>query len=157
MAHEQAVRQPDAELHMTRTFDAPRKLVFEAWTKDEHLSRWACPTGMTIPVSEGDIRPGGWFRTCMRAPDGTEHWLSGNYREITPHERIVFTHAWHDESGEPGHETLVTVTLKETADGKTHLTLHQAFFASKASRDGHEAGWSETLDNLAGYLPFMAG
>ncbi|MCT7374763.1 SRPBCC family protein [Chelativorans salis] len=149
-----AARQSDAELYISRLFDAPPALVFEAWTKAEHLNRWSCPTGFTVPHSEGDIRTGGWFKTCMRSPQGEDHWLSGTYREIAP-ERLVFTHAWHDENGQPGHETVVTVTLKEEG-GKTRLTLHQAFFASKASRDGHEGGWNETLDNLAAYLPTMA-
>ncbi|WP_163268820.1 SRPBCC family protein [Chelativorans alearense] len=146
----------DAELYISRLFDAPRALVFEAWTKAEHISRWSCPTGFTIPHSEGDIRTGGWFKTCMRSPEGEEHWLSGTYREVTPPERLVFTHAWHDESGKPGHETVVTIKLREEG-GRTRLTLHQAFFASRASRDGHEGGWNETLDNLAAYLPTIAG
>ncbi|WP_309083271.1 SRPBCC domain-containing protein [Chelativorans sp.] len=148
-------RQSDAELYITRVFDAPPALVFDAWTKPEHLSRWCCPTGFTLPYSEGDIRPGGWFKTCMRSPQGEDHWLSGTYREVTPPERLVFTHAWHDGAGQPGDETVVTVTLKGEG-GRTRLTLHQAFFASKGSRDGHEAGWQETLDNLAAYLPKLA-
>ncbi|WEX07937.1 SRPBCC domain-containing protein [Chelativorans sp. AA-79] len=149
-------RQSDAELYISRLFDAPRAVVFDAWTRPEHLNRWCCPTGFTLPFSKGDIRTGGWFKTCMRSPDGQDHWLSGTYREVTPPERIIFTHAWHDETGKPGHETVVTVTLKEEA-GKTRLTLHQAFFASTAARDGHEDGWNATLDNLADCLPAMAG
>lgn len=151
-----AARQSDAELYISRRFDAPRTLVFEAWTRPEHLNRWCCPSGFTIPFSEGEIRPGGTFRTCMRAPSGEEHWLSGTYREIVAPERIVFSHAWHDETGKPGHETVVTVRLEEDGGG-TRLTLHQAFFASKAARDGHEGGWNETLDSLAGYLAGLAG
>jgi len=149
-------RQSDAELYISRLFDAPRALVFEAWTKPEHLNRWCCPKGFTLPFSEGDIRTGGSFKTCMRSPEGQDHWLSGTYREITPPERLVFTHAWHDENGTPGHETVVTVTLKEEG-GKTRLTLQQAFFVTKASRDGHEEGWNETLDNLADYLAAVSG
>lgn len=155
MTSDAAAAQSDAELTISRVFDAPRRLVFEAWTKPEHLSRWSCPTGFTIPHSEGDIRTGGSFKTCMRSPAGEDHWLSGTYREIAFPERLVFTHAWHDEVGKPGHETVVTVTLKEEG-GKTRLTLHQAFFTSKASRDGHEMGWQETLDSLETYLPQMA-
>ncbi|MCR4265721.1 SRPBCC domain-containing protein [Nitratireductor sp. ZSWI3] len=146
----------DAELHINRTFDAPRALVFETWTKQEHLDRWSCPAGFTMPHSEGDIRTGGWFRTCMRSPDGQDHWLSGRYREVVPPERIVFTHAWHDENGEPGHETVVEVTFTETPDGRTRMSFHQAFFASKASRDGHEAGWTESFDKLDALLAALA-
>lgn len=146
----------DAELNIIRTFNAPRELVFEAWTKPEHLDRWSCPTGFTIPVSEGDIRTGGQFRTCMRSPAGEEHWLSGEYREVTAPERIIFTHAWHDENGKPGHETVVAVTFTETDDGKTKMHFHQAFFTSMASRDGHEGGWKECFDKLDALLKEMA-
>ena len=58
--------------------------MFQAWTDGERLKRWCCPTGFAIPFSEGDIRPGGKFRTCMRSPQGEEHWLSGDYIEIVP-------------------------------------------------------------------------
>ncbi|WP_442580501.1 SRPBCC family protein [Mesorhizobium sp. ASY16-5R] len=139
------------ELTIRRSFDAPRDLVFQCWTDPERLNRWCCPKGFTLPFSEGDIRPGGSFKTCMRAPDGTDHWLSGTYREIAPPERLVFSHRWLNDKGEHEHETVVTITLREQ-DGKTLLTLHQAFFLSEASRDGHREGWTETLDNLAEYL-----
>jgi uncharacterized protein YndB with AHSA1/START domain len=140
------------ELTISRTLDAPVDLVFRMWTDGEHLRNWCCPTGMTIPFSEGDIRPGGAFRSCMRAPDGAEYWLRGTYREIVPNERLVFTHAWLDEAGNPKHETVVTVTFAESGDGSTRLTLHQSFFLTGASRDGHRDGWNETFDNLAEYL-----
>ena len=146
----------DAELTIERIFDAPRALVFDAWTRNEHLVRWSCPTGFTMPLSEGDIRAGGWFRTCMRSPDGQDHWLSGKYHEVAPPERIVFTHAWHDENGEPDQETMVTVTFKETPDGKTKMAFHQALFTSKASRDGHEGGWNESFDKLDTLLATLA-
>ncbi|WP_048648460.1 SRPBCC domain-containing protein [Nitratireductor soli] len=152
----EAAATADTELTIDRTFDAPRALVFEAWTRQEHLDRWSCPTGFTMPLSEGDIRTGGWFRTCMRSPDGQDHWLSGKYREVTPPERIVFTHAWHDENDAPGHETVVTITFEETEDGKTRMAFHQAFFTSKASRDGHEGGWNESFGKLDALLATLA-
>ena len=142
----------DAELFIRRAFDAPREMVFRMWTEAEHLRRWCCPTGFVIAFSEGDIAPGGRFRSCMRSPEGEEHWLAGTYVEIVPCEKIAFTHAWERNDGSPGHETLVTVSLAEDGPGRTRLTLHQAFFDSKASRDGHSAGWNETLDQLARYL-----
>lgn len=144
-------KESPTELFVQRVFDAPRDLVFRMWTEHEHLKRWCCPTGFTIPFSEGEIREGERFRTCMRAPDGTDHWLGGQYREIKPPERLVFTHAWQDEHGRADHETLVTVTFEEQGE-KTRLTLHQASFASAASRDGHREGWSETFDSLEQYL-----
>jgi uncharacterized protein YndB with AHSA1/START domain len=146
-----ALAQTRPELWIKRTFDAPRELVFKCWTDPERLKRWCCPKDFTIPFSEGEIRPGGTFKTCMRAPDGTDHWLAGQYKEIVPPEKIVFSHTWLDDSGGPGHVTTVTVTLAEE-EGRTRLTLHQAFFQSEPSRDGHNEGWSETLDNLQEYL-----
>lgn len=88
----------------------------------------------------------------MRAPDGTDHWLGGTYREIVENERLVFTHAWRGADGQAGHETVVTVAFSDAGAGRTRVTLHQAFFATGSSRAGHEDGWSRTFDNLARYI-----
>jgi len=141
------------ELVITRVFDAPRELVFECWTEPEHLRHWqGAPRGFTVTSSESDIRPGGFFRICMRSPEGADHWLEGGYREIMKPERLVFTHIWLDANRKPGRETLVTITLAERG-GKTELTLRQSGFASVEARDGHKHGWSSALDVLADYLP----
>jgi uncharacterized protein YndB with AHSA1/START domain len=137
-------------LVITRIFDAPRSLVFETWTKKEHLGHWSAPAGFTIPVSDADFRPGGAWRCCMRAPDGTKLWLSGVYREIVQDERLVFTHAWEEE-GRRGHETLVTVQFADIGS-KTKITFKQSVFESEASRDGHKGGWNECLDQLGELL-----
>jgi uncharacterized protein YndB with AHSA1/START domain len=140
------------ELLMTRIFDAPRELVFDAFTKNEHLAQWqGSPQGFTTTVERSDIRVGGEFLICMHAPDGVDHWLQGVYREIVPPERLVFTHAWLDAAKRPMKETLVVITLAEHG-GKTELTLRQTGFASAASRDGHEVGWESTFDRLHDYL-----
>ena len=139
------------ELTIRRTFDAPRTLVFEAWTQPQHLSQWSCPRGFTCTDNGGELRVGGAFSASMRAPDGTEHRLSGVYREIVPPERLVFTHCWLDDSGRPGPETLVTVTLLERS-GRTEMTFHQGGFESVASRDGHEQGWTSCFELLAELL-----
>jgi uncharacterized protein YndB with AHSA1/START domain len=137
----------ERELVIIRVFDAPRELVFKAWTDPEQLKQWSAPQGFTVPVAEGDLRPGGKWRSMMRKPDGTELWLGGVYREIVEPERLVFTHAWDDEHGKPGHETVVTVTLVER-DGKTEMTFRQGVFKSVESRDGHNGGWTECFDRL---------
>src|SRR4051794_38412563 len=69
------------ELFITRVFDAPRERVFEAWTKPEHLVHWSAPNGYTMPHCEGELRPGGQWRCCMRSPEGVDLWLGGVYRE----------------------------------------------------------------------------
>ncbi|MEO8193813.1 MAG: SRPBCC domain-containing protein [Gemmatimonadales bacterium] len=135
------------ELVITRVFDAPRALVWKAWTDAEELKQWSAPKGFTLPVNEGDLRPGGKWRSCMRKPDGTELWLGGVYREIVEPERLVFTHAWDDENGKPGPETVVTVIFSERG-GKTEMNFRQAGFASADSRDGHAEGWGECFDRL---------
>lgn len=152
-----AAAQQQHELVITRVFDAPRKLVFAAWTQSEHVSHWLCPHGFRISFNEADLRPGGSWRSCMVSPEGKELWLGGIYREIVPDQRLVFTHAWDDEHGKPGHETLVTVTLEEIDGGKTRLTLRQAFFETAASRDGHGGGWTQCLERLESYLARQIG
>lgn len=145
--------RPDTghELTLTRIFDAPRALVFRMWA-GEHMRRWSCPSGFTITHAEGDAMQGGDFRVCMRETGGAEHWLAGTYLEVTPPERLVFTHAWEDGGGGRSPDTTVTVRLEEVEGGRTKLTLHQAFFGTSEMRDGHAAGWSESLDKLAAYL-----
>lgn len=143
-------------LTIERVFDAPRSLVFDCWTRPEHLDVWSCPRGFRIGHSEGDLRPGGRWRVCMVAPDGAELWLGGVYRDIVPNELLVMTHVWDDEAGKPGHETLLTLRFEERG-GKTLLTLHQAVFDSVESRDGHMGGWSECLDKLAEHLAALRG
>ena len=139
-------------LVMTRTFDAPRELVFDAFTKREHLERWqGAPIGMTVTVEQFDLRPGGKYRICMHAPDGAEHWLEGVYREVVRPERLVYTHCWLDAQKKPGKETLVTITFAARGD-QTELTLRQTGLVSRESRAGHEQGWGSTFDRLAGYL-----
>jgi len=147
-----AAESTGPELVITRVFDAPRDLVFECWTKAEHLQHWqGAPRGFTVTANEADIRPGGFFRICMRSPEGVDHWLEGGYREIVSPERLVLTHSWLDPDQKPLSQTLLTITLAER-DGKTELTLRQTGFTSVESRDGHRYGWSSALDVLQDYL-----
>jgi uncharacterized protein YndB with AHSA1/START domain len=141
----------EGELVITRVLDAPRGLVFKVWTQPEHVVRWLGPKGFSAPSCEMDLRPGGAWRACIRSPDGIDHRMQGVYREIVEPERLVFTFAWEDDQGVPGHQTLVTVTFAEQ-DGKTRLTFHQAPFESVESRDSHQSGWSECFDRLEDYL-----
>ena len=141
----------ERELIIRRTFDAPRELVFRAWTEPQMLAQWSCPRGFTFTENSGELRVGGVFSARMRSPQGTEHRLRGVYREIIPPARLVFTHCWVDERGLPGPETLVTVTLTEH-DGRTEMMFHQGLFASVEARDGHEQGWASCFERLAELL-----
>ncbi len=146
-----ATESAERELLITRVFNAHRSLVFKAWTEPQHPVHWWGPQGFTLPSCTMDLRPGGTYRFCMRSPEGVDHWLQGIYREIMEPERLVFTYAFEDATGKPGHETLVTVTFAELGE-KTKLTVHQAVFESVTVRDEHVRGWTEALDRLAGYL-----
>ena len=142
---------PERELRITRVFDAPRSLVFKAWTDPVHLARWWGPKGFTTISCHMDVRPGGtWFRR-LRAPDGIEHCKQGVYREIVEPERLVFSYTSVDADGNRGHETLVTVTFDDFC-GKTRLTLDQAVFEALAARDAHREGWSSCFERFADYL-----
>ena len=139
------------ELVITRIFDAPRELVFRAWTEPDRSVRWWGPQGFTAAHWEMDPRPGGAYRVCMRSPEGTVHWQRGVCREVVEPERLVFTFAWEDKDGRSGHETVVTVNFAEHG-AKTKLTLHQAVFETVTARDLHRGDWASALDCLAEYL-----
>jgi uncharacterized protein YndB with AHSA1/START domain len=145
----------DRTIVITRIFDAPRALVFAAWTERAHLARWFGPKDFTAPSVEADIRMGGKWRICVRSPDGTDYWMHGVYREIAPPERLVFTHVWEDGHGAAGHETLITVTF-EAIGAKTKMTFRKAVLISIDERNAQHAGWSECFDRLGVYVGEVA-
>ena len=132
--------------------DAPRSLVYGAWTAPERLARWWGPHGYTVLSCKTNLRIGGGWSVRTRSPEGNEHAASGIYRQIVPLERLMFTHAWEGiEDGLPGHETLVTIDFAEQS-GKTRMTFQQSVFSSVSARDAHEGGWSKSFELLVGYL-----
>jgi uncharacterized protein YndB with AHSA1/START domain len=137
------------ELVITRVFDAPRELVWRAWTDPAAAVKWWGPKGFTVPDYKTDSRPGGAWRVCMRSPEGEDHWAHGVYREIVEPERLVYTWVWEKGARD---EKLVTVTFAEDGPTKTKLTLHQAAFETVEDRDEHREGWTESLDRLAEYV-----
>jgi len=150
--HEFANEPDDRTLVITRLFNAPPASVFKAWTDPAIAKTWMGPRGFTATHSEGELRPGGAWRACLRRDaDGKELWQGGVYREIVVPERLVFTFAWDDENGQPGHETLVTITFA-AEHGRTRMTFRQATFDSIGQRDGHQGGWTSTFERLAEHL-----
>jgi uncharacterized protein YndB with AHSA1/START domain len=143
-----AAEASDRELIVTRVFDAPRRLVFEAWTTPEHLAHWWGPKGYTLPSCEVDFRPGGAYRFCMRSQEGRDLWVRGVYREIVVPERIVWTSSRDDD---PGWEKIVTITFEDER-GQTRVTVRQAPFRIVEERDGAVRGWTESLERLADYV-----
>jgi len=144
----------DREIVMTRVFDAPRELVFDAFTKPELVSRWLTgPDGWTMPVCEIDLRPGGRYRYVWRNAKGKEMSASGVFREIAPPERIVATERFDDPWYEG--EALDTTTFVES-EGKTKVSL-AVQYDSQETRDmvlktGMETGVAASYDRLAAIL-----
>jgi uncharacterized protein YndB with AHSA1/START domain len=150
-----APRSAAWELVISRAFDAPRALVFEAWTDPARLVRWWGPRGFRTPSCKMDVREGGSFRIHMRSPEGTDHWVRGVFREVSKPERLAFTWAWEDEDGKPKHETVVKVDFTEQG-GKTRLRMQQGTFESENARDQHGEGWNSAFDCLEDYLRELA-
>jgi uncharacterized protein YndB with AHSA1/START domain len=148
------------ELVITRLLDAPRALVFRAWTEPRHLAQWWSPRGFTNPVCELDLRPGGRIRIDMRAPDGVVYEMGGAFEEIVEPERLVFTStAGRDADGRPMLENRNTVTLEDAA-GKTKVTVHilvlRAAPEMAGALAGMEQGWTETVEKLAAHVAIMS-
>lgn len=136
-------RAPAIALNLRRTFKAPRERVFRAWTDPEKLAKWWGPESRSCPFAELDPRPGGRWRTCMRAEDGEESWVQGVYREVDPPARLVFTWAW-ENNGVPGPETLVTIDFVDRG-GETEMIFTHAGFETEEGRDLHNEGWTSSL------------
>ena len=166
MATRNSPATTSTELVITRVFDAPRELVWKAWTEPEHLMRWWGPKGFTAPAVEIDFRVGGKVLAAMQSPEfneGRPIWSTGVYREIVPFERIVCTDSFADEHGnvvpatyygmeaDMPLEMLITVTF-ENLGGKTRMTLRHEGIPAGPEREGANQGWSESFDKLAEYL-----
>ena len=161
-------RHGDKPFVISRTFAAPREMVWRAWTDPAHLMRWFGPTGCTMPVCKLDLRPGGTCLYCLLTPDGSEMWGKWTFREITPPERLVLIQCFSDaQGGVTTHpmaptwprETLSTTTFSER-DGKTTVEInwrvwdgtegeHSTF---DGAHDSMRQGWGGTLERLAAYL-----
>ena len=150
------------DLVITRIIDAPRERVFRAWTDSAQLPHWWGPHGMTTPVCEIDLRPGGIFRTVMRDGAGNEYPNAGHFVEIAEPERVSFTDKL-DPNGQPSREAfmLATITFAEHGAGQTELTARARHY-SEADCAKHEAmgfhkGWGEMLDRLSAFLAAAPG
>jgi uncharacterized protein YndB with AHSA1/START domain len=146
------------DLVVTRVFDAPRELVFKAWTETKHVVQWWGPAGFTNPVCEVDARVGGAIRIHMRAPNGVVYPMTGVFQEIDEPERLVFVTSALDDKGNSMFDVLNTVTFEDQR-GKTALTLQarvmQATAVAPQYLKGMEMGWSQSLDRLAAHVASM--
>jgi uncharacterized protein YndB with AHSA1/START domain len=153
------VRTPDdATLVLTRILNAPRELVYRAWTSAEHIQQWMRPEpGMMVPLASMDVRAGGKFRIQMKMPDGEFFTAVGVFREVKAPERLVYTWDWEKdgsgaEFGETeGKPTLITVDFLDR-DGRTELVLTHSRFATVESRDNHVRGWGRIAESFAAFV-----
>lgn len=146
-----------------RVVQAPREVVWRAWTEPEHFARWYGPAGFTLPVCEIDLRVGGRHLWGMRSPDGQEMFSTGVYSEVVPNERFVCTDAFADADGNivpmgDGHpvETTLTLTLEDLGGGQTKMTLRQAGWPDPGMAAGAGGGWNQAFDKLDAALPEIA-
>ena len=139
-------------LRLERSLRAPQAVVWAAWTDPKHLAKWFFPNDVDIVSSDFEPLTKPTWRTVMRGKDsGILFPVQGEFEAVEPPHRLVFTHGWEDETGKVPVMTRVTVNLKPEAGG-TRLTFLQEGLSSAKSRDGHCDGWTQTLDNLTGYL-----
>ena len=154
------IKEKNIKLQLTRVFDAPRELVFKAWTDANQFQQWfgaAACDGASLQSVKVDARVGGKYRLQVRRPDGEFFTTVGIYREVKPPERLVFTWAFEkdgsgDEFGEAEPPEML-VTIEFNARGKqTELTLTHEKFATVESRDRHQDGWTRCLDSLGKFV-----
>lgn len=137
------------ELRLTRHYSASAERLWQAWTDPQALMRWFGPAETRrVLLAQTDVRTGGEYHVAFSTEDGLEHYASGEYREVHPHRRLVFTWAWRDA---PEETSLITLEFTPTQDG-TQLAFLQTPFVDQATRDGHEHGWSGALERLTEYL-----
>jgi uncharacterized protein YndB with AHSA1/START domain len=148
---EDATIQPPP-LRLSRTFAAPRKTVFEAWSSTEHVKRWFCPAGFTVPAAKVLRRVGGPFEVCMRAPDGVEHWTRGTFVEISQVDRLVLDLHATDSQGRLLFHVYTEVSFAD-APGGTRMEVVETYTVVAPSEAapmvaGAPVGWRQTLDRL---------
>ncbi len=153
---------------VTRIFDAPRELVWKAWTDPKYVMQWWGPKGFTAPVCKIDFRVGGKFLCSMKSPDGQEFWNGGDYHEIVPYEKIVSSMYFSDSEGnkiDPAalgidHEAIedaYDVTLfEDLGDGRTKLTFIGNEPMESAKNSGQMEGWIQILDKVAAVVAELA-
>ena len=140
-----------AALEIKRLMKASRERVYAAWTDPEQLQQWFGPAKVRTRALEADVRVGGKFRWDITSPEGEEMTVKGEYRELEPGRKIVFSWQWQEDAEWEGYLSIVTVELEETDKG-TEVRLRHESLPSEKSRQGHTEGWNSVLDKLEEYL-----
>jgi len=135
-------------VRVSQRYPVPRSRLFQAWTDAAEMRNWFSPVGFTTPFAEAEVRPGGRFRIAMKPPEGEAvFYAHGEYRDVTPPERLVFTWSWEGNEYERMGETLVTVEFLDDGDG-SELVLTHELIPDAAARTQHEEGWALCLEHL---------
>jgi uncharacterized protein YndB with AHSA1/START domain len=143
--------EENIRLEIRRVINAPRDRVYAAWTDPAQLTEWFGPEGVQTNELIAETRVGGKFQWSLTNAEGEKMTVRGQYRELQPGRRIVFTWQWQDDEDWEDHESIVTVELSDTAGG-TELRLIHTQFPNEQSRDGHNRGWQSALDKLEKFL-----
>jgi uncharacterized protein YndB with AHSA1/START domain len=133
-------------LEVNRMFDAAPLVLFQAFTDPKELAKWWGPEGFTSPTLEFDPRVGDSYRIKMQPPDGDAFYLSGEFRQVDPPDRLAYTFTWEDPDPEDV-ETLVELSFRDLG-GSTEITLTQGGFKTEARRELHRAGWTDSFNKL---------
>ncbi len=132
-------------LRMTKTIRAKREKVFQAWTNPNFVKQWFAPGDKSVAMADVNAKVGGNYRIQMQDPDGTTYTTRGDYKEIIPNEKLVFSWGWE---GPDRYESLVTILLNDSGEG-TELTLIHERLANTDSVEKHTQGWTGCLAKLA--------
>ena len=150
---------PKLDLVLERVVDVPPALVWEAWTKPEHLRHWFTPKPWTVAHCEVDLRPGGTFRTVMRGPDGEEHDVAGCYLDVLPQPRLLWTDAplpRHRPAANPFFTAIVELEARGKGTRYTATAIHRDEDGRKKHEEmGFHQGWGTVLDQLVEYAKAM--
>jgi len=152
-----------APLRVSRVFSAPRETVFKAWSSADHIKRWFCPDGYSVPEATVEIRVGGRFEVCMRSPEGVDHWTKGTFTEVIAPERLTIDHHVIDPCGGGSLFSAVTAVkfIDKGRDG-TLMEVVQSYSAANGAQTeqmlkGAPEGWRQTLDKLGAEVARMQG
>jgi uncharacterized protein YndB with AHSA1/START domain len=151
-----------APVRVSRTFSAPRETVFKAWSSADHVKRWFCPDGYSVPEAKVEMRVGGAFEVCMRSPEGIEHWTRGTFTEVEAPERLVIDHHVIDPCGGGPLFSAVTEVSFIAAGGGTRMEVVQTYTIADAAQaermiKGAPEGWRQTLAKLEAEVERMQG
>jgi uncharacterized protein YndB with AHSA1/START domain len=151
-----------APLRVSRVFSAPRETLFKAWSSADHIKRWFCPNGYSVPEATVEMRVGGRFEVCMRSPEGLEHWTKGTFTEVVAPERLTIDHRVIDPCGGGPLFSAFTEVKFIAVDGGTRMDVVQSYTVADMAQvepmlKGAPEGWRQTLDKLEAEVARIQG